>query len=52
MTKKIKILLVDDDHKNSLLLKRFIEAEGYDVLYAGNGRAGLELYRWELYFWI
>ena len=47
MTKKIKILLVDDDHKNSMLLKRFIEAEGYDVLYAGNGRAGLELYRWE-----
>lgn len=47
MTKKIKILLVDDDHKNSMLLKRFIEAEGYDVLYAGNGRAGLELYRRE-----
>ncbi|MDE6342661.1 MAG: response regulator transcription factor [Muribaculaceae bacterium] len=43
--KKIKILLVDDDYKNSLLLKRFIEAEGYDVTYAGNGKAGLEMYK-------
>lgn len=45
MMRKAKILLVDDDHKNSLLLKRFIEAEGYDVSYADNGLAGLELYR-------
>lgn len=44
MNRKIKILLVDDDLKNSMLLKRFIEAEGYDVTYAGNGRVGLELY--------
>ena len=40
-----KILLVDDDLKNSILLKRFIEAEGYEMAYAINGRAGLELYR-------
>lgn len=40
-----KILLVDDDLKNSMLLKRFIEAEGYEVTYAPNGRVGLELYR-------
>lgn len=40
-----KILLVDDDTKNALLLKRFIEMEGYDVVYAPNGRVGLELYR-------
>lgn len=40
-----KILLVDDDLKNSMLLKRFIEADGYDVVYASNGKAGLELYR-------
>ncbi len=40
-----KILLVDDDLKNSMLLKRFIEAEGYEVVYAPNGRVGLELYR-------
>lgn len=39
-----KILLVDDDLKNSMLLKRFIEAEGYEVTYAGNGRTGLALY--------
>ena len=40
----MKILLVDDDLKNSMLLKRFIEAEGYEVEYAQNGRMGLELY--------
>lgn len=40
-----KILLVDDDLKNSILLKRFIEAEGYEVTYAPNGNVGLELYR-------
>ncbi|MDE6554124.1 MAG: response regulator transcription factor [Muribaculaceae bacterium] len=42
--KKIKVLLVDDDIKNSLLLRRFIEAEGYEVMYANNGRVGLEIY--------
>lgn len=45
MMKIIKILLVDDDIKNSMLLKRFIEAEGYEVIYANNGRVGLEMYR-------
>lgn len=40
-----KILLVDDDIKNSMLLKRFIEAEGYEVTYAPNGLVGLELSR-------
>lgn len=40
-----KILLVDDDLKNSMLLKRFIEMEGYDVTYASNGRIGYELYK-------
>lgn len=39
-----KILLVDDDLKNSMLLKRFIEVEGFEVAYAQNGRVGLELY--------
>lgn len=43
--KKIKILLVDDDIKNSMLLKCFIEAEGYEVVYANNGRVGLEMYK-------
>lgn len=45
MMKPVRILLVDDDLKNSMLLKRFIEAEGYEVSYASNGRAGLESYR-------
>lgn len=45
MNMKRKILLVDDDLKNSMLLKRFIEAEGHEVTYAPNGRIGLELYR-------
>ena len=45
--RKIKILLVDDDLKNSMLLKRFIEAEGYEVAYANNGNVGLEMYRVE-----
>ena len=40
-----KILLVDDDIKNSMLLKRFIEAEGYEVTYAHNGKVGLEIYK-------
>lgn len=40
-----RVLLVDDDLKNSMLLKRFIEAEGYEVIYAPNGKVGLELYR-------
>lgn len=40
-----KILLIDDDLKNSILLKRFIEAEGYEVIYANNGKVGLDMYR-------
>ncbi len=40
-----RILLVDDDLKNSMLLKRFIELEGYDVTYAPNGKTGYELYK-------
>lgn len=40
-----KILLVDDDLKNSMLLIRFIQAEGYEVTYAPNGKVGLGLYR-------
>lgn len=40
-----KILLIDDDLKNSMLLKRFIELEGYEVTYASNGKIGYELYK-------
>lgn len=45
MMKTVKILLVDDDLKNSMLLKRFIETEGYEVIYANNGKVGLEIYK-------
>ena len=34
---EIHILLVDDDRQNSLLLKRFLELEGYSVTYASMG---------------
>lgn len=44
MKKALKILLVDDDLKNSMLLKRFIEMAGYEVTYANNGCVGWELY--------
>lgn len=44
MMKTTRILLVDDDVKTSMLLKRFIEAEGYEVIYACNGKTGLRMY--------
>ena len=43
MSNAINILLVDDDLKNSMLLKRFLEVEGYCVTYANNGAIGWEL---------
>lgn len=42
--KVINILFVDDDLKNSMLLKRFLEVEGYSVTYANNGAVGWELF--------
>lgn len=44
---KIKILLVDDDLKNSMFLKRFLEAKEYEVIYANNGCVAWELYTTE-----
>ena len=44
MNRTINILLVDDDLKNSMHLKRFLEVEGYCVTYANNGAIGWELY--------
>lgn len=35
----IKILFADDDLKYSMLLKSFLQQHGYDVTYAGNGKA-------------
>ncbi len=40
--KPIKILFADDDLKYSMLLKRFLENEGYEVTYAGNGAIAVE----------
>lgn len=40
--KLLKILFADDDLKYSMLLKRFLEKEGYDVTYVGNGVMALE----------
>jgi DNA-binding response OmpR family regulator len=40
----LKILFADDDLKYSLVIKRFLEHEGYEVTYAGNGRQALELF--------
>lgn len=38
----MKILFADDDLKYSMLLKRFLEKEGYEVTYAGNGTIALQ----------
>ena len=40
----IKLLLIDDDRTTSLLLKRFLEVEGFEVLYAEDGEAGWDIY--------
>lgn len=37
----LKILFADDDLKYALLLKRFLEKEGYEVTYVGNGTMAL-----------
>ena len=42
MKSKLKILFADDDLKYSLILKRFLENEGYDVTYTGNGAMAIE----------
>lgn len=42
--KKLKILFADDDLKYAMLLKRFLESEGHEVAYAGNGKIALKLY--------
>jgi len=39
-----KILLVDDDFKNSMLLKRFLEQEFDNVIYAENGKVAWEYF--------
>jgi DNA-binding response OmpR family regulator len=40
----VKILFADDDVKYSLLLKDFLTRNGYETVYAGNGRIALRLF--------
>ncbi|MDR1682771.1 MAG: response regulator transcription factor [Candidatus Symbiothrix sp.] len=40
-----KILLVDDDYRNSMLLKRFLEQDFDNVLYAENGKVAWEYFQ-------
>lgn len=40
--KKVKILCVDDEKRNLELLEAFLMPEGYDVLFAENGKEALE----------
>lgn len=42
MDRVVKILFADDDLKYSLVIKRFLEREGYEVTYTGNGTKALE----------
>ncbi len=42
MSRRLKILFADDDLKYSLVLKKFLEKEGYEVTYTGNGTMALE----------
>lgn len=39
------ILIIDDEASIRLLLRSVLEAAGYEVMEATNGRQGLELYR-------
>jgi CheY-like chemotaxis protein len=40
-----RVLLVDDDARNVYAMTSFLESHGIDVLYADNGRSGLETLR-------
>jgi DNA-binding response OmpR family regulator len=40
-----KILLVDDDYRNSMFLKRFLEQEFDRVIYAENGQVGWDYFQ-------
>jgi len=40
-----KILLVDDDYRNSMFLKRFLEQEFDHVIYAENGQVGWDYFQ-------
>ena len=39
-----KILIIDDEEQVRLYLRRILEPEGHEVVEAGNGKVGLQLY--------
>lgn len=41
--KKSNLLVVEDDNLNQMLLGKYLEIEGHQVTFAGNGREALEL---------
>ncbi|MDH5216884.1 MAG: fused response regulator/phosphatase [Gammaproteobacteria bacterium] len=41
---KIKILVVDDDEINRMVLGGILESDEYELIYAENGREGVDLY--------
>lgn len=43
MGKRKKILIVDDEKEVRLLLKNFLEGEGFDVKLAGDGERAVEM---------
>ncbi len=46
-TSSLKILYIEDDVPNRVLVKRVLEAEGFQVLEAGSGSQGLDVARTE-----
>jgi two-component system, cell cycle response regulator DivK len=38
----VRILVVEDDEANQELISRFLRREGYEVIHAGDGKAGVE----------
>ncbi len=46
-TSSLKILYIEDDVPNRVLVKRVLEAEGFKVLEAGSGSQGLDVARTE-----
>ena len=43
-TEKVKILLVDDDELFSIILRKFMEAKGFEVIKANSAKEGYDLF--------
>ncbi len=44
MSKKAKVLLVEDDRVIAKLVKKYLDIRGYDVVYCDNGKTGLSTF--------